>query len=202
LGQQRDLLDQQEGRVVLRLKRHGGFTLVELMIVVVVLAVLLAIAVPSYRGWIVNAQIRTKAESVLSGLQIARVEALKRNTAVFFDMAADTSWSVGCVAPIADNDGDGVPDCPSVIQSKTAAEGGGAVTVAIAPAASSRVTYNGMGQVRPLNADNSVPVTEINFDSGALVANQSRELRIVVAGGGLARMCDPTVTTAGDPRKC
>jgi type IV fimbrial biogenesis protein FimT len=196
------VLDHQEGRVVLKLKRHEGFTLIELMIVVVIVAVLLAIAVPSYREWIVNAQIRTKTESVLSGLQIARVEALKRNTAIFFDMATDTSWSVGCVAPIADNDGDGVPDCPSIIQSKTASEGGGAVTVAITPAASTRVTYSGMGLVRALNADNSDPVTEINFDSGGLAANQSRELRIMVAGGGLARMCDPNVTTAGDPRKC
>lgn len=187
---------------MLNLRRHAGFTLTELMIAVAILAVLLAIATPSYRQWIGNSQIRIKAESISSGLHLARVEALKRNTSIFFDIAADTSWSVGCVAPVPDNDLDGVPDCPAVIQSQTATEGGSTVSVTITPVSTSRVTYNGIGMVRPLNLDGTSAITEINLDSTVLPSSQSRELRILMGGGGLARLCDPSVTTVGDPRKC
>jgi type IV fimbrial biogenesis protein FimT len=62
----------------------AGFSLIELMIVVSIIIITSSIAVPSFKAWIQNTQIRTAAESIHGGLQKARTEALKRNTNIFF----------------------------------------------------------------------------------------------------------------------
>jgi len=59
-----------------------GFTAVELMIVVAIVAILSAIAAP-YMGQMVRAQrLRTTAFDVLASLTLARSEAIKRNVSV------------------------------------------------------------------------------------------------------------------------
>lgn len=60
----------------------GGFNLVEMMIVVAIIGILFAIALPSMQAWIRNVQIRSDADSVLAGLQKARTEAVKNNQCV------------------------------------------------------------------------------------------------------------------------
>lgn len=51
------------------LKKSGGFTLIELLIVVVVVAILAAIAVPSYQDYIRRGRI-TEAVSTLSDIRV------------------------------------------------------------------------------------------------------------------------------------
>lgn len=71
-----------------------GFTLVELMIGLVVLAILVAIAVPSYQGVVANQRVRATTTDLHSSLVLARSEALKRNRQVTFSPAAG-GWSGG-----------------------------------------------------------------------------------------------------------
>ncbi|MDZ7924929.1 MAG: type IV pilin protein [Marinagarivorans sp.] len=47
-------------------KTHQGFTLIELMVVVAVIAILAAIAVPSYQQYIIKSEIRTAQSDLLS----------------------------------------------------------------------------------------------------------------------------------------
>jgi prepilin-type N-terminal cleavage/methylation domain-containing protein len=61
---------------------RAGFTIIELMITLAVLGVLLALGMPSISSWLQNTQIRTAAEGMVSGLQLARAEALRRNANV------------------------------------------------------------------------------------------------------------------------
>jgi type IV pilus assembly protein PilE len=52
-------------------KKHNGVTLIELMIVIVVLAILTSIAVPSYRSYLIRTQ-RTEAKTALLNVRAAQ----------------------------------------------------------------------------------------------------------------------------------
>lgn len=52
-------------------QRHSGFTLIELMIVLLVVAILTAVAVPSYRAYVVRSQ-RVDAKEALLALATAQ----------------------------------------------------------------------------------------------------------------------------------
>jgi type IV fimbrial biogenesis protein FimT len=62
------------------MRRHSrGFTLVELMITLTVAVVLTVIAVPSYRNMINSNRLTTAANEMVGALNLARMEAIKRN---------------------------------------------------------------------------------------------------------------------------
>src|SRR5690606_12577267 len=98
-----ELLDNEKGRnVLMLLSRPGqasGFTLIELMLAIAVLVILLTLSMPSFQTWMQNIQIRNASESILTGIQKARSEAVTRNTSVSFVMGADSSWTVNVVNP-------------------------------------------------------------------------------------------------------
>ena len=175
---------------------RSGFSLIELMIAIAIFAITLSIAIPSLQSWIENARVRTTAESIVAGFQIAKNEALRRNTSVRITLSADTSWLVGC-DPVddADTDADGLEDCPSNIKSRSMKDGSTNITAAITPNGAASVLYSGFGRVVG-GAEN--PITSVDVPATAKAGVTS--LRIVVTGGGV-RMCAPAVAT-GDPRAC
>ena len=75
-----------------------GFTLVELMITVVVIGILAAVAAPSMTALISNSRTTGQAEELVSTLQLARAEAIRRNARVTVCAGAagvcsgSTSW--------------------------------------------------------------------------------------------------------------
>ncbi|HYQ21986.1 GspH/FimT family pseudopilin [Stenotrophomonas sp.] len=60
----------------------AGFTLLELMITVAVLAILVTVAVPSFTAMIARNQITAAGNDLIAALQFARHEAVRRNAAV------------------------------------------------------------------------------------------------------------------------
>ena len=74
-----------------------GFTLIELMVAVSVLGVLLAIALPSFQPLIERWRVRQVTEGLVSSLQFARSEAIKRGGGII--MQKITTNTHGCTAP-------------------------------------------------------------------------------------------------------
>ncbi len=64
----------------LTMDNDSGFTLVELLITIVVLTILLAAGVPSFQDFIKNNRVTGQTNDLVSAIQLARSEALKRGT--------------------------------------------------------------------------------------------------------------------------
>lgn len=61
-------------------KKDSGVTLVELMVIFAIIAILAAVAVPSFSGWLPNYRLKQAARDVFSRFQLAKFTAIKRNT--------------------------------------------------------------------------------------------------------------------------
>ena len=168
--------------------KSTGFTLIELMIAITVLAILLYVALPNFAVWIQNTQIRTAGEAILNAMQLARAEAIRRNVNIEMRMDVSSGWTAR------------VAGTGEVIQSRLAGEGTAAALVTITPVGAKTVTFNSFGSIGT-NADGTATVTEIKIDSPAISAADSRELCILVRAGGNVRMCDPQVAVT-DTRSC
>lgn len=83
-----------------------GFTLLELLVAITVLGILVSIAIPSYKSTTLSAQLRTATNNLVSSINLARSEALKRNTLVTLCVSASGNscetgnwqqgWIIGC----------------------------------------------------------------------------------------------------------
>lgn len=194
-----------------------GFGLIELMVAITLIALLLGLGLPSFVTGAQNRQIRTAADSIQSGLQLARTEALRRNRAVKFQLRDQNSWTVGC-DPADNTVENGHVVCPSVLQVREAQEGSmkaevalleavtGSTTAASTTVFAGTVTFTPLGRVTTgtLGAGNVAVYTVSNPTAGTCTADggEMRCLRVVATPGGQVRMCDPAVTVAGDPRRC
>lgn len=89
----------------LALSRTGGFTLIELMVGVSVLAILLAVGIPSFSAIMRNNRIASGANNLVGALNFARSEAIKRGDPVTVCPSTNgtscdntTAWAGGLIA--------------------------------------------------------------------------------------------------------
>jgi type IV fimbrial biogenesis protein FimT len=179
-----------------------GFSLIEMMVSIAIIAVLASMASSSYKAWVQNARIRTAAESIQNGIQVARAEAVKRNSPVQFDLrSTHSAWTV-CMRPA------GLGSCPvddaTTIQSRAAGEGSSA-DIAVSAVDAGPYVFNSFGAMispAPSAADGLVRIG-VDVSTSVLPAAESRNLNIIIGVGGSVRMCDPdSGLSATDPRKC
>lgn len=85
--------------LLLRLRRAKGFSLIELMVTLAVLAILIGVGVPSFQGMIANSRIAAASSDVVSGMYAAKNEAIKRNASIRFCINPTTgAWRVADLA--------------------------------------------------------------------------------------------------------
>lgn len=73
----------------------SGFTLIELIVSMVIVAILLALAAPSFRNMILDSRRSSVANELMATLQLARIEALKLSRDAFVCPTVDTNPSDG-----------------------------------------------------------------------------------------------------------
>jgi prepilin-type N-terminal cleavage/methylation domain-containing protein len=67
------------------MRKDSGFTMMELMVVIGITAILSAIAIPSYIKWLPKHRVGSAARTVMSAMEFARSNAIKRNMLVQVD---------------------------------------------------------------------------------------------------------------------
>jgi type IV fimbrial biogenesis protein FimT len=88
-----------------------GFTMVELMIAMGIIAIMAAIAVPSIISWLPNYRLKAAASEMISNFQKAKLEAVKRNTDVVITFTKANATQAGSYQIfVDDNPGNGAFD--------------------------------------------------------------------------------------------
>lgn len=179
-------------------RAQHGFTLIEMLVVVVVLAVLLTLGVPSYQRLVVDSRMTTQANEFLTMLYFARSEAIKRNATVTVckwstgtACATSGTWAQGWMAfvdtgTIGTVDG---PDSANILRVHGALTGGSTFKGrnTFGADVSSFVSYLSNGQSSPQTG-------RFNLCSPQLDLN-GRDIRLAVGGR-------PFVLTDVPPLSC
>lgn len=193
-----------------------GFSLIELMIGLAIITILLVLGLPAFNIFLQNTQIRNAAETTLAGITLARVEAVRRNTTVRFQLvsnltsgcalsASSLDWVVSQANPSGACDAAASDTtAPQIIQKKSAREGSSNVT--IATTGGSTIVFDALGRV----VGAGITVLDFANTNGTCehvdaVNGTMRCLRILVSVGGQVKMCDPKVPLNSppvDPREC
>lgn len=195
--------------------RMRGMSLIELMVAITLAAVLLTLALPSFRTAMENRQIRSAADGIHNGLQFARTEALRRNRTVLFELRPGGGWRVGCAVPDP-TIVDGEEVCPATMQQRDSLEGSPNAAVETAevgaggpvatPVFDGDIEFTALGRVTAatLGAGNTAQFNIGNPTGGACAADggEMRCLTVTVTSAGQTRTCDPAMGVATDPRAC
>ncbi|MGJ7509496.1 pilus assembly FimT family protein [Variovorax sp. GT1P44] len=191
-----------------RRARVNGFTLIELMITVTLLAILMGLAMPAFMTWIKNSTVRATAEALQNGMRLAQSEALRRSRQTVFSL---TNSATPSATPAAVADGKFWSINTLGIQNETSDVGefieGGALGN---PRNDVQITGTGSLCFSSLGRLIAVPTPGFGAACpGGPVAYEitmpgaDRRLRVTVAIGGQVRMCDPNKTlSASTPDGC
>ena len=201
-----------------RSARPEGFTLVEMIVVVAIMALLAALATPSMLGWVRNNKIRTVSDSLQNALRQAQTEATRRNRQVVFSLtdnspttntyttkANGSNWAISTVVP-TDSD-----------TTATFVEGGILLNVGSSVAITGPKTSSNTATALCFSSIGRLVLNDTPGPTGAKCKAEAaqydiamsdtktgdRPLRVTVAVGGQVRMCDPARTlSATQPDGC
>lgn len=75
-----------------------GFTLIELIVTIVIFAIVAAIAIPGLSSWLPSYHLKAAARDVFSNMQLAKLEAIKRNNICRVTTDTDNdSYTIECL---------------------------------------------------------------------------------------------------------
>lgn len=143
------------------MRLYRGFSLVELMVTIVILGVLLAMAAPSFSEMVRNNRSQAAANELVSALNSARMEAIKRGQRVSLCPSSNgtscsgASWQGGWIVFVdtAASDSAAAPVVGAILNQRTKMPSG-----ATATGTSTFIRYSGLG-FAPIRADITVKTT-------------------------------------------
>jgi type IV fimbrial biogenesis protein FimT len=156
---------------------NKGFTLVELMIVVAILAVLVTVAAPSFRASMANTKVNSATHELLSSLSLAKSESIKRNVMVSLcpssdqlSCSGDGNWQLGWII-FVDNNNNGIRE-----NSETIIQIQNAFDTSLTLTGPNVITYNVGGYLEPAVA--------ISLQGSAIDATNNKWVCVSAIGHG------------------
>lgn len=149
---------------------ESGFTLVELLVVVVVLGILASLGASGFQSLIQSQQAKNASFELFSSLSLARSAAIKRNDSVTLAPNDPTNWGKGWTVKYID----GTTLVTTTIKSQSELK---KIAIPI-PQAPTSVTYAQNGRI---TLPTSPPVFLLDVDSTSLTAN-ARCIKIELSG--------------------
>lgn len=192
--------------------RSRGFTLIELMVTIALLAVLLGLAAPSFTTWTRNAQVRTVSDTLQNGARRAQNEALTRSRQVVFYLTNSSTCNPSAPpSPAADGSFWAIRTVPlnageaaDLIQCSNVSDSVGGIAIK-GPAA---ICFNSFGRL-VANTSPGIGSAACTLSSTGITAYEvsgeraDRRLQVLVSVGGQVRHCDPArVLSATNPDGC
>lgn len=171
--------------------RAAGFTLVEVMIVIAIVAILASLAQPSFSAFMANQRVRMAAAKLYDDLMLARATAIthQRPAALMFDNASD--WRQGWRVCLWDDDSN---DCVAdgLIQVAPALSGGNLLVCHSFDTSHPGFIFRPDGRIQGAVPDDSrITVSDTLGDGDAsndairsLFFSASGRVRILVQNGG------------------
>jgi type IV fimbrial biogenesis protein FimT len=198
-----------------------GFTLIEAVVALAVMAVLLAVGIPSLSSWMQGRKAAAAAAFYKEGLQLARAQAVIHNSAsrlVLSENAtsgqmdwqvdlcfptpstpcSDASGSWSTIGAPASGDPDKAQGFRSVTRRADSLPDTRALLLTLAPSGAQAVYFTPLGWI---NANVDPRVTRIDLAPALGRQGAFRPLAVVVTLAGTASICDPGVA-AHDSRGC
>jgi type IV fimbrial biogenesis protein FimT len=169
---------------------RGGYTLVELLVVLALLAIILALAVPGFTELIERQKISAATADLLSAIRLTRAEAIRRGQRVDLVPADGADWGSGWIIFIDDNDNRRVDAGEVIILVHDAVARGIAINSAMTDRSATYLAYVASGRTRT-NANSQTP--QLGHLSLSLGVQQRR---IIINFLGRARACNPLVEAA------
>jgi prepilin-type N-terminal cleavage/methylation domain-containing protein len=150
--------------MMLTTARQQGMTLIEVMVGIMVLAILLTLAVPSFNETWQRRRLVGAAEAMYSDLQFARLEAIKTNATVTVTLTEGASWQYDVGARTVSG-----TDYPSVVMDAT------------------NTTVTSIAFTAPRGVPPTAGGGTVSFTAQA--GSTTYELQVIVSPLGRARIC-------------
>jgi len=171
---------------------NRGFTLIELMIVVVIVAIGVSLAVPSYTDAMQRREITAQAENLVAFVSIAQSEAVKVNEliSVHLTYADEDNWCIGA------NEGSAPCDCNEINADAENFCSLGGVAKILRSSAQTKSSMTAASDDRTLVFDpvrGTMAVADLGTQHGLTLESDNGRwsLQVDVGATGRTRICNP-----------
>lgn len=196
-------------------RRQCGFTLVELMVTVALIAILLMLAVPSFTTMMRNSRVRSTADALQNGLRTAQNLAIQKNRAVVLSftnqvpsasssaIANGSNWAIHAIPR---TQGDDLSADERYLMGGLLSETAGVV---INTHTESAICFSANGRLIAPASTGVSSATCAPVDASAMkrydisMPGADRSLRVELNFNGRVRLCDPArIFSADAPDGC